>query len=352
MRKFKFLLFITLIAWFPSCNDELAEDATPETEKTSALALREEKTQDDVDLPRIVDDRLYFESFEAMNDFLKAYLQLPPEYLDAKSRERGFISWHDVLEAEDEGTNIPRELNNRTDTQLEDPRFTRILNYNQEIKVDKLIYRVEDEFVFIYVDGYYDQVARFKASGAGENLEYDKPVLINSKLIVGKLRREISVESGRLNVWVFGFGIRRSNDYDNFTSKRRMKSTHWATNVYFYKSAGMKTKLQRRSGLIWKGLKAQNIVVSGQVHFSIKYPGDDFEGNQIQFVHTSNNNSKTATHTIFAAGGFGVKISDNDILGISGVPGAKYTIKNISHSYHSAQYQNINKNRGPKNWPW
>ncbi|BDD03404.1 hypothetical protein [Aureibacter tunicatorum] len=352
MKKINFLLVAIMAIFISSCsNDGIEDSLSTKDAEASKSGLVSEKEYN-LDLPKIVDDRMYFENFDHMNEFMKVYQEIEPDYLDEKSKEADFISWNDVLNAE-EGQEIPRKLNNLVDSDLEDPRLVRLLNYNQEIRVGELICRIEDEYVFMYVDGNFDQVEAFKAKGIGEKLEYDEPVLINEKLIAAKPLKEIKDdESKRSMIWIFGYGWRCSNNYNSYNSSTRMKSTHWATNVYFYKSAGMKTKMQKKKGWwifkSWKSERAKKISVQGQVHFSVS--GVPFT--QTQNFNKIRYNSSSATHTIFWAVGFGVKIKAGNITGISGASGASVKIKNSSYSNHYTEYGSSSRSRGPKFWPW
>ena len=343
--KNTFYLLLILFVSLSSCQKEMDEAVM--------VSKNEVSEKFDIFYPAIVGNRLYFTDKEDFERFMTSYSKIEPESIDLLHKNNGFKSWN-FIENNEQEHNVPNDANNLVETFLVDPWLTRVLNYNQEIKVGEVIYRVEDDYVFMYVDGHFSEIADFKISGL--EIPTNEGTLINDKLVAFKQTTSIEEESyGNTKAWLFGFGIRNYTKYDNYNSTTRMRSNHWATNVYFYKSAGLKTQMQKYKGWwifkSWKSQNAKTIYVKGRYDMQVTQPGHQPITQSATFNITKYNKS-SAVKKMFEAFGFGVSISGSKISGISGAPGATYKILKSTFSNHYTKYGSSSKSRGPINWKW
>lgn len=343
----KILLGITIILAMYSCQKEI-DDVVMDTKNEVAEEFN-------ISYPTIDNNRLYFTDKEDFERFMSSYSKIDPESIDPLHKNNGFKSLN-FIENNEQKENIPEDANNLVQTFLVDPWLTRVLNYNQEIKVGEVIYRVEDDYVYMYVDGHFSEIAKFENSGL--DIPVNEGTIINEKLVAFKQTTSIEQENnGNTKAWLFGFGVRNNPHIDLYNSTTRMRSNHWATNVYFYKSAGMKTQMQKKKGWwifkSWKNENARTIYVRGRFDMEVTTSGPiPTTVTQSSNFNVTRYNKSSATKKMFEAFGFGVNISGGSISGISGAPGASYKILKSTHSYHYTQYGRYSKTVGPIYWVW
>lgn len=273
-----------------------------------------------------------------------------PNYIEELNNSYGFLSYDSVLNYDDEFLDLPPlDFNNSADFIIDDPYLAAVLNHNREISVGNLICRVENEYVFVYVDGYFNETSEFKNSG--KTIEYNTAEVINDKLIAYKPQIDGEYQ---VKAWVAGYGFRNNHNNDYFASNsRRMKSTHWQTNVFFHKSAGMKTvnyKKKKRKDK-WKKTKADEIRVWGEVSVEITPSGAPTVTQSYKY-DVDKTNKKKAVHTIFTYTGIGISVDGNSITGISGAPGSSVKILSSTYSNHYDKDAGSFKTRNNKTWPW
>lgn len=292
--------------------------------------------------PSIQDGRLYFDDFEDFEKFMNSFSKSDPEAINDMHLAHNFICWDDLLQAEDENE-LASMSNNYTETNIQDPWLCKVLNLNQEIGIGEVVCRVEDDYCYIYMKGYFDEIAKFESSG--HEIELNTGEVVSDKLAAFKPLKDEKV-------WAFGFGWQTSPNYDYFNNDYRMFSQHWATNVFFYKSAGMKTVMEKRKKKNkWKNTNASKIVCSGSVTIEANYNGSLQTSAQTYTFNVVKANDDKAVHKIFEAGGIGVNITGGNLTSVTGASGDIKIIKS-TFSNHSVTYNGITKSRTSKFWQW
>jgi hypothetical protein len=339
---FKILLFSIPLFCFISCQDEISLEKNDEIDNGMSARIH-------ASFPEILDNRLHFDNFEDFENYMDVIADEEPNVLDGINEEFEFYSWEKVLESNTEA-DLPSDINNLTETYIEDPWLRRVLNYNQEISVGELICRVEDDYVYIYVKGHFEEIRRFENSN--QIIEYNTAELINDKLIAFRPKKEINGSGDR--AWIFGYGFRSSTNTISISNNRRMQAKHFAINIFFYKSAGMETNMQKYSGWWifkrWKKENAKRIETFVNVDLDIVTAG--FPISESYSFPVVKFNTDHSTHRIFDVGGIGVSVNGGSISGITGYDGSSFSIKNTSYSNHKVEYGNSIVDYNNKMWAW
>lgn len=341
MKKVIFVLpLFAVLALFSCSKEEMVQaeqQITVQPLKSGTTALG---------YPEIRDSRLYFDDFSAFEQFMAAFATQQPDYLEGNHQSSGFIPLSQVIDMGD-SLILPSSMNNDTTTHIEDPYLLEVLNHNQEVAIGELICRVEADFVYIYVNGHFDEVAGFKRTAQGNGMELNEVKLINDKLVAFKLEVE---RSNRF--WIAGHGNRTSTSIRTLGSRNRLVARHWQTNLMFYKSAGMRTiHERRRNNGNWRKSKADKIRCRGHVDVEVN-PYNSGWVNRSEAFDEERSNKKQVAYAIFTVVGINVKVTANSIKGINAPDKTKFKISNLTVSHHRVEESGGVVTRPNKTWIW
>lgn len=329
-----------MLALFSCSKEELVEPkqefALPQQAKMAAFTY-----------PQVKDSRLYFENFDAFEQFMAAFSEKQPYHLEEQHQQSGFISMSQVLDMEDFSA-LPTDYNNDTTTHVEDPYLLEVLNYNQEVAIGELICRVEADFVYIYLDGHFDEVANFKSGGQGDRMNLNEVKLINDKLIAFKLEIDRSSEN---RFWVAGYGSKTYESIRTLGSRNRLVACHWQTNLLFHQSAGMRTIHKERRKGKWRKRKADRVRCSGHVDVDVNHNNSGWVTMSYPFS-IDRLNKKQVAHAIFSLTGINVKVSGGSIKNIAAPAKSKFKISNTTVSHHRLEEAGGAVNRPNMYWSW
>ncbi|KAK3605069.1 hypothetical protein CHS0354_000735 [Potamilus streckersoni] len=161
-----------LLAFFIVASCDNQETSTQVASQVSKDKSQEQPTSSAT--LRVKNNRIVFNDIEDITAKFKGlYGGSPVSILNERGGisvfgegDDGFTSKVEVRGMPDEYLNDPRcPINNKNALELPDPVLSSVLNFNNELQVNNKIVRIEDEYTFSYTEGYFDEIAKFKASG-------------------------------------------------------------------------------------------------------------------------------------------------------------------------------------------
>ena len=358
-----FLLF-ALSSTFTGCKkDDVIETKSDKVITKSASAQS-------APIPEIRNNRLYFPNQESLENFTNSLKELENhDEINARLKSAGFISYYYYENASDEEQNaIPVE--NREFNDMPDDILKTILNVNQEVQIDNVICRLQNEYGFIFEEKDRNLVSEFsnlRPQFDGDETGYKE------QIIAFKLNVKENSESDIMHksVSLGGYGWKTQNTINMYVSEHfRVRGHHWATNVFFYKSFGVATYHEKkiRTGFIikswnWRPWNAENIKL--RLYGDATFRGWDHKGNTvtqtgITYSHLYNiSNANKAVHTFDTRWQVGVKfggkagwtipiVKFHIPFGITGVKTNFEIDLNVLDTEHEANWKKTN----PLRWKW
>ncbi|MFY8069178.1 MAG: hypothetical protein ACOVMG_03690 [Flavobacterium sp.] len=274
-----FLLFATLFS-ITGCNkDEILNTQSKLTTK-SAVASSE------ISLPEIRNNRLYFASVEALQEFTNSLNQFQDyDALNQRLKNAGFISYYYFQNTtEEEQKSIVVE--NKEFNDMPDDKLKTILNVNQEIQIDNVICRLQNDYGFIFEEKNRALVSEFSALKPS----FEEVTSYKDEVIAFKINVKENVDDGimRKSVSIGGYGWKTQNSINEYVRDvYRVRGHHWATNVFFYKSFGVATYHEKRilsgwwifKSWSWKPWNAEDVKL--KLKGSATFRGYNAQGNQV-----------------------------------------------------------------------
>lgn len=169
-------------------------------------------------LPEIRNNRLYFPNQESLENFTNSLKELENhDEINARLKNTGFISYYYYENASDEEQNsIPVE--NREFNDMPDDILKTILNVNQEVQIDNVICRLQNEYGFIFEEKDRNLVREFsnlRPQFDGDEIGYKE------QIIAFKLNVKENSESDIMHksVSLGGYGWKTQNTINMYVSE-------------------------------------------------------------------------------------------------------------------------------------
>jgi hypothetical protein len=238
MKKIIFAAMMTmglLSIW--SCNKN--EDILQKTENN---ILKEPLAVDEVPIPEIRNNRLYFNSQEAVNLFVGklANCENISKY-NTILKDKGFISYFQLSQMEKSDFDKVN-IENKSFNDLPDDVLRTVLNVNQEIQIANVICRLESDFGFIYEEKDKALINNFKS----DKPEFEDMIGYKERVLVFKINKKINTYNTEniQKIWIAGYGW-HANWSDpvlySTSPKRQVIGHQWQTNLLFYQNVGVAT---------------------------------------------------------------------------------------------------------------
>ncbi len=333
-----FLFAIALVFLLTSCSKEsqLEVESGVHNPTQAENTLRGEETI----IPKVTDGRLHFDTEEEFGDYVRQLMDADVAETSAMQADLGFTSFYTMINTpfnDNDPLVDPATLNNDATIIIDDHLLLTVLDPNLEMQVGDRIYRVQKNFAFSYAVGHYDQVEEFNANSNEYELPDEELYVINDHLSVAK---HSTVELDE-RLWIFGYGWRTNAKHRSYGHHRNMKSVQWETNLFFYRSIGVKTKYEEKRGWwifkVWQNVNTDYLEVNWDGQLKMKFSGSPI------LVYRSVSGTKKAynkgvvSKVLFVEAGAGVTVGGG-------------SNPNISGTITSVDFENLDSGHVCKRW--
>ncbi|WP_442266962.1 hypothetical protein [Tenacibaculum sp. ZS6-P6] len=278
MKKMFFLIMMAIMVI--GCKDEEIIKESNETEKLAAISSKGREV-----------GMLRFGSVRELEAFVAERVESKSDLLDEARAFSDKGIYNPLLmvynlEAE-EAKELGIEEKNIPTVASDDDMLLLMLNQDGEIGIEDKIFRIDEDFVYTYVEGGGDEIDTFleKYNGGGIKMENGQTIEFSKGLTVYK--HDNAIKDGRENLVA-----RNQTGFDNFNNNHRMKSRQFHGYWVFYSSIGAKTLVeQRRRFLWWSWWK--NIRANNSLQFELSYRVNSTFGFPPVFLNASGSSGCT-----------------------------------------------------------
>lgn len=252
--SFKTITLLLLLTMIFSCNETEIFNLPAKPAMSDSLMLRVGKLG--LRFPKKKNGRLYFENMEDFKKYMLTLTKLEAGYLQEYNKAHDFISWFDIMEADDSTAYYMQGFENYL--YVSDPWFASILNQQREVQINQWVFNYTNEIYYIYHDGHEDEINKFANEYNNGKIPFRPESFYRfSNYLTVYFNQKVDTSNDKF--------IARDDCYTDctpastyfFAPHLRFRGNTWRENFILYFSLGSRTIFQKRvwctpcCGMFW-----------------------------------------------------------------------------------------------------